>query len=99
LINTLNELLKARRERLNGLKSIIPLPLRTALIIGSIFLVITLGGIRGERTFYYLIPILLFALVLGFNLALALSFDYPFSGPISVPNRLFYSGALSLFPD
>ncbi|CDZ76094.1 hypothetical protein BN59_00358 [Legionella massiliensis] len=94
-----NELLKARRERLNELSSIIPPPLREALIAGSILLAIILGAIRGEGNFFYLMPVLLFSLVLGFNLALALNFDYPFSGEIAVSNQIFYSGALSQFSD
>ncbi|WP_051555200.1 DUF4239 domain-containing protein [Legionella fairfieldensis] len=99
VVANVNGVLQSRRERLNELDSIIPHPLRGALVIGSIMLAIILGGIRGEREFLHITPALLFAAVLGFNLALALGFDYPFSGDVSVSNKLFYSGALRQFSD
>ncbi|PJE13411.1 MAG: hypothetical protein CK430_06545 [Legionella sp.] len=99
VIADINSVLQARRERLNKMDSVIPEPLKISLLIGSIILAIILGGIRGEYNFLNITPALLFAVSLGFNIALALSFDYPYSGSISVSNKLFYSGVLGRFPD
>ncbi|CDZ78928.1 hypothetical protein BN59_03243 [Legionella massiliensis] len=99
LIANLNELLQSRRERLNGVTSIIPGHLRMALILGSILLIVVLGAMRGEATIFYIMPLMFFSVVLGFNLALALSFDYPYSGDISVSNKPFYRGVLGELSD
>ncbi|WP_131782455.1 DUF4239 domain-containing protein [Legionella gresilensis] len=98
-IKNLDTILAARRDRLSRLTSIIPEKLSSSLIIGSIFLVVILGLVRGESGFLNTTPILFFAVVFGFNVAIALSFDYPYSGDISVSNRLFYEGMLSSFKD
>lgn len=95
----LNNILKVRRERLNQLNSVIPSRLSSALIFGSFILTMTLGLIRGRATFIDLIPTILFAVVLGFNLSIALSFDFPFTGDISVRNHFFYNGVLDSFKD
>lgn len=99
ILSNLNLLLDARRERLNDLQSVIPGPLKQALLVGSMFLALILGAIRREGGFLYITPVLLFSAVLGFNIGLALSFDYPFSGDIAVSKELFYSGGLKLFSD
>lgn len=99
IVSHINALVAARRERLNQLESVIPKQLRQAIIVGSVLLVLILGAIRGESTFLNNMPVLLFSVVLGFNLALALSFDYPFSGDIIIDNHLLYSGILGQFPD
>ncbi|MGQ3890185.1 DUF4239 domain-containing protein [Legionella sp. CNM-1927-20] len=98
-VRNLDTIVEARRNRLSRLTSIIPKELSSSLIIGSIFLVIILGLVRGESDFLNTTPILFFAIVFGFNLAIALSFDYPYSGDIAVSNRLFYEGLLSSFKD
>lgn len=98
-ISNLNDLIASRRERLNKLDSVIPKPLKQSLIIGCIFLTIILGSMRGERNFVSIMPALLFSASLGFNLALALSFDYPYSGSIAVTHDLFYRGLLGQFYD
>lgn len=99
IIGKLDGLLAARRERLNQLESVIPKELRQAIVIGAILLALILGGIRGEDDLLNTMPVLLFSGILGFNLALALSFDYPFSGDISINNQIFYSGILGTFSD
>jgi len=99
LIINLNNLLQARRERLNNSASVIPEHLRMSLIIGSVMLIIVLGIIRGESKIFYIMPMMFFSAALGFNLGLALSFDFPFSGDIAVSNEPFYKGVLSKLPD
>lgn len=99
VLANLNELLQTRRERLNKLESVIPDKIKQSLFLGSLVLIILLGFIRGERNLIGVTPVLLFAASLGFNLALAMSIDYPYSGGITVSNKLFYGGALGKFPD
>lgn len=99
MVNNLNSLVIARRERLNQLVSIIPKELREAIIAGCVTLVIILGAIRGESSIMNNLTPILFSAILGFNLALALSFDFPFSGDISVSNQVFYQGVLGRFQD
>jgi hypothetical protein len=98
-LSSLNDVLIARRDRLNAIHSIIPGTLRTSLLISSFILAIILGGVRGEKSFFNLLPVLFFAGVLGFNLAVALSFDYPFSGEVAISNAPFYKGALGAIQD
>ncbi|KTC92164.1 DUF4239 domain-containing protein [Legionella cincinnatiensis] len=98
-LHHLNTVHKLRRDRVNQLNSVIPSRLSAALILGSIFLTLILGFIRGQSKFIDLIPIIVFAVVLGFNLAIAFSIDFPFSGDISVKNDFFYHGILNTFRD
>ena len=99
IINNLNGVLSSRRVRLNKIVSIIPPVLTYSIFWGSIFLAILLGIIRGTNKVLNMTPILLFSGLFGFNLALALSFDYPYSGDIAVSNKTFYSGVLAAFSD
>lgn len=98
-LSSLNDVLVARRDRLNAVHSIIPSTLRTSLVIASFILAIVLGAVRGEKNFFNLLPVIFFAGVLGFNLAVALSFDYPFSGEVAISNTPFYRGALGEIKD
>lgn len=99
LTEDINNLLQSRRDRLSKVGSIIPKTLINTVFVYSIFLAVIIGLIRGKDDFINLTPILLFSGLLGFNLALALNFDYPFSGDINVTNQDFYEGALGHFPD
>lgn len=92
-------LLQARRDRLGKIDSIIPKSLINTVFIYSVFLAFIVGIIRGRDNLINLTPVLLFSSLLGLNLALAISFDYPFSGEISVTNKNFYEGSLGKFPD
>ncbi|KTD31896.1 MULTISPECIES: DUF4239 domain-containing protein [Legionella] len=98
-ILNVNNIIEARRGRVNKLDSVIPRQISESLIVGTIFLTIFIGLIRARSDLISNIPIFLFAMCLAFNLALALSFDYPFSGSISVSNKLFYQGILGKIPD
>lgn len=99
VLNNINEVLLSRRERLNKVDSIIPKSLSYSIFWGSIVLAFILGIIRGKDSLIKLSPMLLFSALLGFNLALALSFDYPYSGDIAVSNKIFYTGVLKEFSD
>ncbi|KTC86552.1 DUF4239 domain-containing protein [Legionella brunensis] len=97
-IGTLGTLLANRRDRLIALHSILSNELRTALILGAVVIIFlsSLLKARAGGTMRILANICL-AIVVSFNLTLALSFDYPFSGSISVSNAPFYEGVLSKF--
>ncbi|KTD37548.1 hypothetical protein Lmor_0411 [Legionella moravica] len=99
LTSNVNYILQSRRDRLSKVESIIPKTLIDTVFVYSIFLAIIVGLIRGRDNLINLTPVLLFSGLLGFNLALALNFDYPFSGEINVTNSDFYKGALGDFPD
>ncbi|MBL7480545.1 DUF4239 domain-containing protein [Legionella bononiensis] len=94
-----NNILMSRRDRLSKIDSIIPKTLINTVFAYSIFLAMIVGLIRGKDNIINLTPILLFSGLLGLNLALALNFDYPYSGEINVTNIDYYKGALSEFPD
>ncbi|CDZ76581.1 hypothetical protein BN59_00855 [Legionella massiliensis] len=98
-LGNLNTIQKLRRDRINHLYSVIPERLSSALIVASISLALIMGGVRGWSSFADLIPIIIFAVVMGFNLAIAFAFDFPFSGDISVRNHFFYHGVLGAFKD
>ena len=98
-LSNVNMIHKLRRDRINQLNSVIPSQLSTALILGAIFLTLILGFLHGHSKFLDLIPILIFAVVLGFNLAIAFGLDFPFSGDITVRNNFFYHGVLNTFKD
>lgn len=98
-LGNLNMVHKLRRDRINQLNSVIPSQLSTALILGAVFLTLVLGFLHGQSKFLDLIPILIFAVVLGFNLAIAFGLDFPFSGDITVRNNFFYHGVLNTFKD
>lgn len=99
-LGNLNMIHKLRRDRINQLKSVIPDQLSVALIVGAVFLTLILGFfLHGQSKFIDLIPIIVFAVVLGFNLAIAFGLDFPFSGDISVRNNFFYHGVLNTFKD
>jgi hypothetical protein len=60
---------------------------------------ITAGALKGNRDEARNIAVLAIAGLVGFNLGLALTFDYPFSGDISISNKNYYEGILSQFSD
>lgn len=99
IVSSINCVLEYRRNRLDKIDSIIPKQLRDSIVLGSLVFAIMLGILRGKDHVINLIPTLLFSALLGFNLAIALNLDYPFSGNISVSNSIFYQGALGKFSD
>jgi hypothetical protein len=99
VLSNLNNIQKLRRARIGQLSSVIPRQFGLALILGSIGLAFILGLIRSESKLINLIPAILFVMILGFNLAIAFSLDFPFSGDISISNKYFYQGVLNTFKD
>lgn len=99
VIADMNGVLSARRERIIEIDSMIPKTLSYSIFTGAIFLAALLGVIRGHAPLINLAPMLLFSGLLGFNLAIAMSFDYPYSGDVTVSNKFYYSGVLQGFSD
>ncbi|OCH98001.1 hypothetical protein A8135_01905 [Legionella jamestowniensis] len=97
-MNHLDSFLKERRDRLISIHSILNNELRTALILGAIVIVFLSSLLKAhEGGTMRMLANFCLALVIGFNLTLAFSFDYPLSGSISVSNEPFFEGVLKNF--
>jgi len=93
----LNDLAGAHRERLNDAEESLPVTFEI-LLVGGAFLLLGctfLFGVRNRRLHATLV--LAIAVLLGFNLLLALVLDYPFSGEVVVSKAPFTTGALADF--
>ena len=95
VITSLDSLLKDRRDRLIAAQSILNDELRTALILGAVIIIFLSSFLKANEGSIRIFANFCLAVVIGFNLTLALTFDYPFSGSISVSNASFYQGVLS----
>lgn len=96
-IGRINDLVDARRERLNDAEEGIP-PTFEVLLIGGALLVLGftfLFGVSNARLHQAMV--IAVAVLLGFNLLVALVLDFPFSGQVSVSSAPFVQGALSVF--
>lgn len=94
LLNSLNSMLDQRRSRIHNLESIIPRPLIYSLLLSCFLLAFILGILRGTDRLINLTPMLVFSALLGFNAALVMNFDYPYSGSIAVSNSMYFTGVL-----
>ncbi|MBV8257826.1 MAG: DUF4239 domain-containing protein [Actinobacteria bacterium] len=97
VVGRVNDLVAARRARLNDAEQSIP-PTFEVLLVGGAVLVLAftfLFGVRSPRL--HAAMALAVAVLLGFNLLVALVLDYPFSGQVSVSNAPYTQGALAVF--
>jgi len=92
-----NDLTGARRQRLNDAEEALPTTFNVLLVGGALLLlaVTFLFGTRNPRLHVALTVSV--AVLLGFNLLLALVLDYPFSGSVAVSSHPFTQGALADF--
>ncbi|ASQ44991.1 bestrophin-like domain [Legionella clemsonensis] len=98
IMTHMDSFLQGRRDRLITIHSILNDELRTALILGAIVIVFLSSLLKAhEGGTMRIVANFCLALVIGFNLTLALSFDYPFSGSIAVSKAPFYEGMLKNF--
>ncbi|WED43288.1 DUF4239 domain-containing protein [Legionella cardiaca] len=95
IINNIDATLKDRRNRLISMKSILTDEMRTALILGAMVIIFLSSLLKAREGALRIFATFCLATVISFNLTLALSFDYPFSGSISVSNAAFYEGVLA----
>ena len=92
-----NNLVAARRERLNDAEEGIP-PTFEVLLVGGALLVLAftfLFGVRSARL--HAVMAIAVAALLGFNLLVALVLDFPFSGQVTVSNAPYTTGGLAVF--
>lgn len=94
-----NDVTGARRERLNDNEESLPKTFEILLVGGAVLLLAFtfLFGMRSARL--HATMVVSVAMLLGFNLLLALVLDYPFSGQVVVSNTSFTEGGLSPFKD
>ena len=95
----INDVTGARRERLNDNEESLPLTFEILLVGGAVLLLAFtfIFGMRSARL--HATMVVSVAVLLGFNLLLALVLDYPFSGQVVVSNSSFTSGGLAVFKD
>jgi len=97
VVGRVNDLVDARRERLNDAEQGIPSTFEVLLVGGALLLLgfTFLFGVGNARLHQAMV--ISVAVLLGFNLLVALVLDYPFSGQVSVSSTPFVQGALSIF--
>ena len=98
-VNRVNNLMAARRERLNDAEEGIP-PTFSVLLVGGAILLLLFPPLFVVRNFrlHVAMSVSVAALV-GFNLLLALVLDLPYSGQVAVSNAPFTQGALAAFAE
>jgi hypothetical protein len=97
VVGRVNDLVAARRARVTDAQQSIP-PTFAVLLVGGAVLVLGFTFLFGVRSFrLHASMALAVAVLLGFNLLVALVLDYPFSGKVSVSNAPYTAGALTVF--
>jgi hypothetical protein len=92
-----NDLAGARRQRLNDAEEALPTTFNVLLVGGALLLLaVTFLFATGNPRLHAVLAVSV-AILLGFNLLLALVLDYPFSGTIAVSSHPFTAGALADF--
>lgn len=92
-----NNLVAARRERLNDAEEGIP-PTFEVLLVGGALLVLAFTFVFGVRSArLHAAMAVAVAALLGFNLLVALVLDFPFSGQVTVSNAPYTTGGLAVF--
>ena len=97
IVGRLNDLIGDRRERLNDAEQGIP-PTFEILLVGGAVLVLGftfLFGVRSSRL--HAAMTVAVAVLLGFNLLVALVLEYPYSGEVTVSRAPYGTGNLQVF--
>jgi Protein of unknown function (DUF4239) len=97
ILNHLNQALVFRRDRLFAVNSILPWQLRVVIFAGAILLLIFMCFMETTNRKSHIFMVLTLSAVIGANLGIAFSLDYPFSGDISVSYDPFAEGILAEF--
>ena len=96
-VGRVDELAGARRQRLNDAEESLPTTF-DVLLVGGAFLLLGVTFVFGTRNRrLHLVLTVSVAVLLGFNLLLALALDYPFSGSVAVSTHPFTQDALGDF--
>ena len=97
VVQRVNDLMAARRERLNDAEEGIPSTFAVLILFGA-FLTLGFTFLFGVKDFrLHSAMAIAVAILIGFNLLVALELDYPFSGQLSVSSSPYSSGALAEF--
>ena len=93
----LDDMLAARRTRLEQAESSLPDALRVMMYSGFVIIVTFMAAIGSARRGVQTVMLLGVTAIIAFNLVLATTLDYPFSGDVSVGSEPFTVGALAQF--
>ena len=93
----LDDMLAARRTRLEQSESSLPDALRVMMYSGFVIIVTFMAAIGSARRGVQTVMLLGVTAIIAFNLVLATTLDYPFSGDVSVSSEPFTTGVLAQF--
>jgi hypothetical protein len=97
-VDKLNDVVSERQERLHRAESSLPTPFQVLLLAGAAILIVFLYFLGGPSPRAQTLVVAGLAVVIGFNLLLALVLDYPFAGDIAVSDEPFGDGLLATLP-
>ncbi len=97
IVTQLNAVVQNRAQRLEYTQSILSGPLRFIIIVGALLLVFLLSLLENKGRRLHLFATIMVSSVIAFNVGLALTMDYPFSGDISISSKPFTQGVLSQY--
>ena len=83
-ITRLNDIVDARRTRLDQAAESLPGAFWTMLVVGSLLLISSLYLLGGDNQRLHMILVVAVAVITSFNLLIVVALDHPFSGDISV---------------
>jgi Na+/phosphate symporter len=96
-IARVNDVTGARRERLNDNEESLPLTFEILLVGGAVLLLLFTFFFSMRNARVHAAMVIAVAVLLGFNLMLALVLDFPFSGQVVVSKQPFTRGGLAPF--
>lgn len=97
IIHHINVVIEKRRERLRSIDTILTWPLRFILIFGILLIGFLLSLIHSNNSRVQLLAIVITCGIMAFNMGIAWTLDYPFSGDLSVDYKPFIEGILGQF--
>ena len=93
-ISRLNDLVDARRTRIDQATESLPGAFWTMLLVGSMLLISSLYLLGTSNARLHTILVVSVAVITSFNLLIVVALDHPYSGDISVSNEPFDRGLL-----
>lgn len=94
---TLDNLIQNRFMRISKFDSIMIPALRFFLFFGAVLIAALFAFYESTRVYFHLLIIVLFTSIVWFNVGVALTLDYPYSGLYSIKADVFTQGILSRF--
>ncbi len=95
VVTNINYVVEKRVERLDSTDSILTGPLRFLLIAGIFVITFLMSMVYTENRKVHFIAVMSVAAIISFNVGVALTLDYPFSGDVSVSFEPFQEGILA----